>query len=124
MRIYVVTKGEYSDYHIVAVATNLETAVKLAKRFTDRSDEARVEEYEEASPVELPMWHVGFDADGHVTRCDAADWSNSYAYTNLNKCVSFFDRVYVHVEAGSEEKAIKIAAEKRAEYLAQKEGLI
>lgn len=124
MKIYVVTKGDYSDYHIVAVTTDPETAKKLADRFTERSDEARVEEYEEASPVELPMWHVVIDPDGSVYSCAMAARSNSYAYTTLNRCTTFNKRVYVYVEAGSKEKAIKIAAEKRAEYLAQKEGLI
>jgi hypothetical protein len=42
MKVYVVTEGEYSDYHIVEIFTNKEKAELLAEPFYER----RVEEFE------------------------------------------------------------------------------
>lgn len=130
MKIYVITKGVYSDYHTVAATTDLETAKKLAERFTDRYDDARIEEFDEASPVILPMWLVSFYQDGSVKMCEKRSPSDSYAYSHLNACSTMNDwnkpntqYITVYVEADTQERAIKIAAEKRAEYLAQKEGM-
>ena len=50
MKIYVITAGEYSDYHIVAVTTDKEKAENFVKLHNDSKrfyyDDAYVEEYD------------------------------------------------------------------------------
>lgn len=130
MKVYVITKGTYSNYHICAVATDKEKAEKLAKIYTDRDDDAGVEEYDTEAEVDLLAgripYEVEFDPCGEVRR----------AYPNAECRGGFKPRItevfyrgnitkiYVCLFASSEEEAIKIAAEKRAQFLAEREGLV
>lgn len=129
MKIYVLTKGCYSDYHIVAVTTDLENAKKLAKRFTNNWEEVAIEEYEDLEYNDLPIWYVGFKSNGDVIRCTQQELNDDLSYRNLNTFMEWVPEAdfllcgRVYVAAETEEAAIKIAAEKRAEYLAKKEGV-
>ena len=134
MKVYIITKGTYSDYHICAVATDEEKAKQLAEKHSDCFDKTRVEVYDttEDDP----------HADGRIPFC--VTFVNGYA-----KCY-YIDRhplyldgvpfttgitirrgalgaastnIEVRLYAPNEEAAVKIAAEKRAEFLAQREGL-
>lgn len=125
MKIYVITKGEYSDYHICAVATDLEKANALAEYYSDRYDAAEVEEYDTDDAPDPTkgkwMYRVRFAPSGDVADinqvlpdyCDKKTWE----YTNEP------GYVYACVQADNEEAAIKIGAERRAKYLAEKMGL-
>ena len=138
MKIYVITKGSYSSYHICAVATDKKKAKKLAKIYTDRYDDAKVEEYDTEDCEDLLSgkvpYEVIFDVAGEVL-----DARKVIDVWDFNPVVSL-TRVYEHginfhcpgrysaalsvgLYASSEEEAIKIAAEKRAKYLAEKNGL-
>ena len=123
-KYYVVTQGEYSDYHIVAVTSDREIAEKIAAKFTGRSyyDECRIEEYGDAEVMLKPAWLVYFDKNGNVdgTReCDSAyDYENIGIVREYNRCFGVGD-IIVTVSADAKESAIKIAAEKRAQYLAE-----
>lgn len=46
MKVYVITKGSYSDYHIEGVMLNEDDAKKFAIEHTDQYDIAYVEEYD------------------------------------------------------------------------------
>lgn len=46
MKVYVITCGEYSDYHICSVTLDKEQAELLKVRYSDECDEAYIEEYE------------------------------------------------------------------------------
>lgn len=46
MKIYVITKGCYSDYHICGVATEKEKAEYIAKECTDCYENTVIEEYD------------------------------------------------------------------------------
>lgn len=126
--IYVVTKGSYSAYHIIAATTDFETARKIAAKFTDPDDweDAIVETYPDAEIMLKNLWSVYFKKSGEVWKCQLSD--NEYDYHERFDTV--IDTIYksdydliVNVEADTEEAAIKIAAEKRAKYLAEKNGL-
>jgi hypothetical protein len=45
MKIYVITQGEYSDYHICAVTDDKERAKKLQLIYSDSYNAAEIEEY-------------------------------------------------------------------------------
>lgn len=125
-KYYVVTNGYPSDYSIIAVTTDFEIAEKIATKFSTRYDEPRIEEYGDAMVMLRPAWMIYFDRAGNVisTReCDCA-----YDYSRIGECLegsivySGFN-LRVTVSADDVESAVKIAAEKRAEYLAEKLGV-
>lgn len=59
MKIYAVTKGEYSDYHICALTTSAEKAEHLQKLFNEKYDEAKIETYEDGEGYEFNLyWYV------------------------------------------------------------------
>lgn len=124
--IYVVTQGDYSDYHIVSATTDHELAKKIAAKFDDGYEDCRIEEYGDAEIMIRPAWVIYFDKTGNVEttlECDCA-----YDYSNIGKVYennTYWGqpRIWVYVSADSLESAIKIAAEKRAKYLAEKLGL-
>lgn len=123
MKIYVVTKGCYSDYHIITATTDEATAEKIAKKFSDKWEEAKVEIYEDAETYLKKIWFVRFDTEGNVI--ELRENSSEYAYEHTNRCS--FDvkrRVYIDVCADDANSAVKIAAEKRAEFLARKARII
>ena len=130
MKIYVITKGSYSDYHICAVATDEAKAKKLAEIYTDRFDDAGVEEYDTDSTVEILNGRVPFEVffDKKLnlqTTFGGADWPFSSFTPGVceRTSKSLGDYVVVWLYAPDEATAIKVAAEKAAEFLAQKEGL-
>lgn len=123
--IYIVTKGHYSDYHIVAATTDKKIAEKIKKKFDDDCGDCRIEKFPDAEEMLKTVWIVFFKANGDVWMCREAE--DEYDYRQVNKIVdTVYKRDYdmvVYVEADTEEAAIKIAAEKRAKYLAEKNGL-
>lgn len=136
MKVYVITKGKYSDYEICAVATDKERAEKLAILYTDSMDDASVEEYDTEDDTEklqavdfsrLP-YKVAFDYLGNVDSV----WRGSIEgfkpeiFWTLPKRIGNLDktRLIVKLYAPDEVAAVKIAAEKRAEFLAREEGLV
>ena len=131
MKYYAVTKGAYSDYHIITITADAEKAKKIAKKFSDTWDEAGVEEYEEDDMMLRDLWEVDFDDKGNAFKAQlqhdlyyyrqAYIWSYAYRAHPDNRSIK---SLVTYVFADSKEAAIKIAAEKRAEYLAEKNGLI
>ncbi len=123
MKIYVVTRGSYSDYHIITATTDKTQAKKIADKFSDEWDKAKVEIYDDAEIYLKKMWFVRFDTKGNVNELHVDN--SEYSYECVNKCS--FDAakgVFVHVCADDEISAIKIASEKRAEFLAKKAGVV
>ena len=56
MKIYIVTKGSYSDYHICGVAVDLKEAERLQNINTDEWDMARIETYDTVDNCEIEGW--------------------------------------------------------------------
>ena len=125
-KVYVITRGDYSDYHICAVALDKAKAKKLAKMYTTAYDNAHVEEWETDTETDINAlngrypYSVTFREDGSVDT-----FKHYYDYETF--CEGFSSLEYrslrVNLYAPDKESAIKIAAEKRAKYLAEKEGV-
>lgn len=124
-KIYVVTQGVYSDYHIVAATTDRELAEKIAAKFSTKWDECDIEEYDDAEVMLKPAWEIDFNKDGNIV--STHECTSAYDYSCIGECRdygSWYDnKMRVTVSADDLESAIKIAAEKRAKYLAEKLGL-
>lgn len=124
MKIYVVTKGEYSAYHIITATTDEKLAHEIAAKYSDpESDwswgQAHVEEYEDAEKHLLPLFYVDIIDDGGHSVCESLEAEESEFTYYFEKKRLFHTGVF----ADSPEKALKIASERRTMYLAEKNGL-
>lgn len=131
MKIYVVMKGAYSDRHVVTATTDPEKAKKIAEKFSDDWDDAWIDEFEDGDFMLRQLWYVSFLGDGTVetVRREDSEYYYEDAYKgrsiHWNKTrTSKVYEVWMYIFADNEEHAVKIATEKRAEFLAQQNGLI
>lgn len=125
MKIYVVTQGEYSDYHIITATTDKNVAEQIAQKFrgNDSWNETYVEEYEDAKMMLKPLFFIRFDKQGNVMECSAESSAYPYQpeYATIKHDVN--KNAFTYVVADTMEGAIKIAAERRAKFLAEQLGL-
>ena len=56
MKIYIITRGSYSDYHICGVAVDLKEAKRLQNINTDEWDVSRIETYDTEDNGEIEGW--------------------------------------------------------------------
>lgn len=131
-KVYVITKGCYSDYHICAVTLDKEKAERLRKMFDSSCDEAEIEEWDTEATADLlsgrKQYYVRFCQNGAVFSADQREYCLEYFNPGIKESFCFVkgqkvDLLDVELYADSREAAIKIAAEKRAKYLAEKEGI-
>lgn len=126
-KVYIITKGIYSDYHICAVTLSKARAEKLKKQFSDEwfdddSNNARIEEFvlDEANPER--MYGVKLSkSDGQFLSVvlDEYEWHDSGEVDNWSsdECCK------VWVKARSEDSAVKAAYDIYAQYKAKREGI-
>ena len=119
-KVYVVTRGDYSDYHIITATTNKDIANQIAKKFG-----AEVEIYDDSEIYTKTVFGVTFNKVGDVMYCHEL---SEYDYPPNNEIIQHKRNnqtcLYVEVEADDQQSAIKIAAEKRAKFLAEQEGIV
>ena len=128
-KVYIVTAGDYSDYHICAASLDKARAEILAEKYTDSYDEATVEEYEldeffgEAEQGYFWYWcwckiENGMFGQVKVRQLD------SYGNGLVGKVVKSLrhEQLFVDVLAENDEHARKIAAEKFATYVYEHAG--
>lgn len=128
-KVYIVTAGDYSDYHICAASLDKEHAEILAKRYTDSYDEAEIEEYEldeffeEAKQGYCWYWCSCNLENGMFGQVKVKQ-EDSYSTCAVLKVVKSLRRemLYVDVLAENDEHARKIAAEKFATYVYEHKG--
>lgn len=122
MKLYAVTNGEYSDYHIVTLQADKKKAKRIAAVLSARGDEYDVEEYEsddwETDP--RPVWMVSVYGDvikgeAALTEGTREAWEKGFFFRkNLRFC---------KVKARTADEAMKIVADKIAEEKAKEAGL-
>lgn len=139
MKIYVITAGEYSDYHICAVTDDPVSAENLRAFYTTGTySQATIETYETKALPERPKtcWSCsygireGVDRNCGVMRCtevryiskeDAVEWE--VWETKINNVEYSFGTFHVYVFAKDEEQAKKIAAEQIYQYKYKAESI-
>lgn len=127
MKIYAVTTGAYSNYHIVALTLDKKIAKKLAEKFSGEYNKTNIEVYEDGAFMLRNFFKVTFwFGRTEVRKLNEYEF-NELTESGLGKCympnAKREDYIIVAVEADNEEAAIKIAAEKKAEFLAEKYGI-
>lgn len=130
-KLYVVTVGRYSDYHIVALCSDKNKAEKIAACCNDGGN-ANVREFEDGARMDL---------DRSVFKVNMSTKFTSYGIKELfgedkiavltgrmckiNKVIFCSDGSYnVYVLADDADKALKIARDLVAEYKSGKEGIV
>lgn len=115
MKVYVITQGCYSDYHIVGVALDKEKAERI-KSFFDRDYySAEIEEYD------TEKWDLSDERNLYSIRIyrDEISVIDNDAYYDPNVVRAYPWGVYeVSVMAKDEEHAMKIASDMIAQYKA------
>lgn len=126
---YVVTQGDYSDYHIVGVTADKEVAKKIAKKFSNGWGECEIEEYEDGECLlGLTPYEVHFN---EVSNCVSLYNIERERYeAHEGNCVEehyaegYWHTYAVYVLARDGEAALKIAKEKLTIYKAREKGLV
>lgn len=123
-KVYIITKGSYSDYHICAATLDKNTAVKMAKKFSgDGWGDTVIEEYvlDDFTEGDRFMYCVTFGNYGISCHFEEYEHTENIVYHKNARTGE--DCMIVYVKAQDEEHAIKIAQDRRAEYLANLEGV-
>lgn len=122
MKVYVITKGCYSDYHICGVCLDKKKAKEIAEAVSEEPRslyEARVEEYDtDQFETQKLRFVVEYYSHKWTAEYDDYDFWKEYSENTVKDSHNFI------VYADSPEQAIKIAQDMRAEYLAKKKGII
>lgn len=116
MKIYAITKGCYSDYHICALTVNKKKAKRLKKLYSDKWEDTSVETFEDGEGSELNLlWFC--NENGHNPRIQENTEKERVA-------VDRFGRIWgVYLYAKDEVHAEKKAHDMLAEYKAKKSGI-
>lgn len=122
MKIYAITQGDYSDYHICALTISKEKAEKIKKLYTKNSgyeDAAMIEEYEDGEVEDIKFfWR--YDSEDDEVEIDKYAECNekerAYKYSN-------HDSYCAYVWSHDAEHARKKAQDMIAQYKAEKEEI-
>lgn len=114
-KVYVVTTGNYSDFSIYAIFERKADAEAIAKVVEDSNG---VDEWDlSTARTALPTWLVWFDKEGKVN----GPSQNPCTEINIRKIQD--GGLQVGCRAATAERALKIACDMRAKFLAKKAGL-
>lgn len=129
MKIYIVTEGCYSDYHIEEVFLDKEKAYNYARLHC--SGDGHVEEfdtldndYEIITPKIVEYYTVILTTKGELINCTKHVYEQFPNMEDFEDTFSIYNKKFFYnIVADSKEKAIKIARDKRAQYLAEMYGI-
>ena len=127
MVVYVITSGDYSDYHICAVTLEKEKAEELRKIYTDRWNEGQIEIFDtDDYYVENGRFYrVTFETHSYIKveeilPVELKDRNKVWKLKNPKTYQTIYS---VRVKAKDEEHAKKIASDLVAQYKAQEQGI-
>ena len=129
--VWVISKGEYSDRYIVAVASTRERAEEIAAAHTSYYDECDLEEYEldtdhdYITSLYMKVWDVTrFSNSEIIAHCGNPSDIIPRQYPEIiNTVMEGEDHLRVLVVAEQREQAVKKASDIFAKYRAEKLGL-
>lgn len=130
MIVYVITKGEYSGYHICGVADTLTKAKRMVEFYSDDYDKANIEKFDtdELSDVfdkGYNMYACTFLEGGKDVEVTCLEYAGSREYANLSLrkwgVKNGKQGYHCDVIAKDVEHAKKIFRDKFAEYKYRKE---
>lgn len=123
MKVYVITSGDYSDYHICAVTLDKEKAEKYAEHIDTGYQDVNVEEYDTDHIDTYMKYGKSFHVEIYMP-----GFRIDYVYGNEHERA---ERIFPHnytmygvdVNAKDKDHAVKVATDRLAKYLAEEEGI-
>lgn len=122
-KVYVITKGCYSDYHICTITADPELAKRLVKIYSDDFNDAEIEEYKLNECNKRQLYGVVFDKHGNIVKIKADEYEPQRE-EGVDTWSESDDDITFWVYAKNIDYAEKIAQDKRAEYIAKKENVV
>ena len=126
MKVYVLTGGVYSDYHIIGVLLDEEQARIAAEVMPDRHNDVEVETYDTDELKFIKpgwkYWTIAFSERDHAI-VDAFRDDFHLDAPGEPRLDAIRHRWYVDVYAEDEDHAIKNASDKLSKYLAEQNNL-
>ena len=126
MKVYVLTCGEYSCYHIVGVLLDEEQAKIAAEVMSDRYNDVEVETYDtDELKFIKPGWKYWTIAFSECDHAIVDTFRDDYYLDALGepRLCTINHRWYVDAYAEDEDHAIKNASDKLSKYLAEQNNL-
>lgn len=128
MKIYIVTDGCYSEYRIEAVFLDKEKAYNYKKLQCEYGEVEEWytmdDEYNVILPKIIEYYHVVLSTKGEVIECDKKRYEQYPGMQDFNETSAYNSkRIVYNIATDSKEKAIKIARDKRMQYLAETFGI-
>lgn len=127
MKIYVITQGIYSDYHICGVATTKEKAEMMQKFFSTDYDKAEIETYDtdtyEPIGAKFKPFCVVFDKDYNYSFIECVPHERISSNIEFYKVIMNHNYYHINVWAEDEHHARKIAYDIINIYKYNKEGV-
>ena len=122
-KVYVITKGSDSDYHICAVTMDRSRAENLTKLLDGEWHDANIEEYiPDEAKENGNMYYVDFP-DDEPPRSGLDEFDGAYAAPNGPCVLDWYNPIRVYVRAKDEQHAMKAAQDEYARWKVEKEGI-
>ena len=123
MKVYIITEGEFDDYQICAVTTDIVSAERLKKVYSRDWSEARIEVYETQLVADEPKTYytVELKPEGTVLNCE-----KRYFIPDTEPNTEFrlgFDYIIINVITDDEFEAVRTAITRFAEYKTSSEEI-
>lgn len=122
MKIYVITAGYYSDYHIEMVTVDKNKAEAYYQCLNDSS--AYIEEFDDGLITVEPIWYVYRSQYGFNALLQDLYQIQKIDLDNINNVLYQNGMYEVYVRAKDKDTAEKIAIDLFAQYRAEKEGIV
>lgn len=122
MKIYVITKGCYSDYSICAVSTNKEEAESLAEIYTDRFDTATIEEFDTENNAEVIKYKTVFKCV-YEKQTKSIKVEEAYLDSASKGIINSKNYLTTYIRANAHNEALKFASDRFSKYIAEKMNL-
>lgn len=129
MKVYVITSGEYSDYHICAVAQSEKKANALKKLFdTQNYTGAKIEVYDTKTyQTSRPLFLALYDKQEKKLELIRINEGEEYqelpTEREMNEIVPYGVFLRTGINANSRKQAEKIFYDRLAKYKAEQNGL-
>ena len=122
--VFLVTRGDYSDYRVCAIFTDKKLAKKYINSFKITYDEFRIEPYK-LNPFSKELnsnykpFFLRMTKQGICTEINIKDSSYGFETDDLDIGFDMHKNMYLSVFAKDEKHAVKIANEKRVQLIAE-----
>ena len=130
MIVYVITEGDYSDYHIIGVTIDKKTAeayvaLRTGKYFQPRIEEFDTEQISLLTDPDLKCYLVFVENGKYSAQETDIGFECPEFVGSIRRCkpINGVYRASTYCFAKSEEQALKIAQDRMARYKATKAGI-